>query len=50
VLYYPQYLNRDSVLTVREVKALPTVTNHYSRRHIDLQRIASALCPAPRRA
>ena len=33
----------------REVKALPATTGYYSRRHIDLQRIASALCPAPRR-
>jgi hypothetical protein len=49
VLYYPQYLNRDYVLTAREVKALPTATGYYSRRHIDLQRIASALCPAHRR-
>ncbi|WP_370366205.1 putative leader peptide [Catenulispora sp. GP43] len=28
------------------MKALPTATGYYSRRHIDLQRIASALCPA----
>ncbi|WP_369125579.1 MULTISPECIES: putative leader peptide [Catenulispora] len=35
--------------TAREVKALPTATGYYSRRHIDLQRIASALCPAHRR-
>jgi hypothetical protein len=49
VLYYPHYLNRDFVLTMREVKALPTATGYYSRRHIDLLRIASALCPAPRR-
>ena len=49
MLYYPQYLNRDPVLTAREVKALPPAPVHYSRRHIDLQRIASALCPGPRR-
>ncbi|WP_329956325.1 putative leader peptide [Catenulispora pinistramenti] len=29
---------------------MPTATGYYSRRHIDLQRIASALCPAPQRA
>lgn len=28
---------------------MTTATGYYSRRHIDLQRIASALCPAPSR-
>ncbi len=49
MLYYPHYPNRDSFLAMREVKALPTATGYYSRRHIDLLRIASALCPAPQR-
>jgi hypothetical protein len=49
VLYYPQYLNRDFCLTAREVKAMRAAIGYYSRRHIDLQRIASALCPAPQR-
>ncbi|MFL6115758.1 MAG: putative leader peptide [Catenulispora sp.] len=26
---------------------MTAATGHYSRRHIDLQRIASALCSAP---
>ncbi|MDH6114626.1 hypothetical protein P3T36_007576 [Kitasatospora sp. MAP12-15] len=41
-------LKRSAALTLKvvAVKAQCRVTTTYSRRHIDLQRVATALCPA----